>query len=720
MGLDWSDKMKDVSDTIETPEHMLGKGLLQPFNGNNSGARKIMFSIHSDHKFPLMGGEKAIIETGYEDKFGDYSSSITRANSDYVVIGKISKFSFAPNHDYWLILLDQKNKRLDTIHRISYHSNTESYGFLYNNNYLDSLMVGNPIPEGTICQKSIAFDDYNNRKDGMNFNVVYYATDDNMEDSIIFSDVAAAKLSSPLIKEVSNMINKNTIPLNLYGDDKIYKAFPDIGETIKNGILLGLRNEKKDDAFFSQSVERLRKPMISDSIKKVHGIVVDVDLYCNNPEILSSHYYAQLEMYYNESKRFASEIVTNLVQYKSKGYEMSYNLQKLFGNAKLVLNNTQYMDKRPFNNIILNITILDEMKMGPGDKASNRYGGKGVISTIWEQKYMPRFKNAYDEYEYVDIIFNQSTMVNRENVGQEYELTLTHIGSEIIKYIIKNKLDLYDSYDLIYKYVSLCSPKQGEKLERFKNESSDEQLAYYIDDIVKSGAIHLSIEPISDPLSIDKIKEIYDTFPFVEMNDVEVAIKSSDGSIRYIPTRRKTIVGKQYIYRLKQYAEEHFSATSLSATNIKNENTKSRASKDNKELFSNTPIRFGNMEINNLNHMGTDAIVTNLMIHSLSPQGRRLVEQMYTGDPFDVDIKLDSDSKNREAEIVNTYLKTIGRRLKFTKIRVKKIKGMTVSPLLKLSNAIDPLIFDKKKKYINIKKINPLIFNNDDKNNIED
>lgn len=121
---------------------------------------------------------------------------------------------------------------------------------------------------------------------------------------------------------------------------------------------------------------------------------------------------------------------------------------------------------------------------------------------------------------------------------------------------------------------------------------------------------------------------------------------------------------------MKQFAEEKFSATSLSSTNIRNENTKSRVKKDFRELYPNTPIRFGNMETNNMNHIGADAVIANMMIHSLSPQGRRLVEQMYTGDPFEIDVKLNSNCKNRSAEIATTYLKTIGRRLKF--IRRKK------------------------------------------------
>lgn len=678
--LGFSDKIAEISKTIETPEHMLGKGLLQPFNGANAGARKIMYGTHRDHVFPLINGEKAIIETGYEIRFGDYSSSITRADSDYQVVAKISKFSSNPNHHYWLIMKDTRAKRLDVVERISYHHITEYYGYLYNNEYMDSLSIGDYIPDNTIVQKSLAFDEYNNRKDGINFNVTYMALDDNMEDSIIFSDVAASKLTAPLIKPVPIMVNDNDIPLNIYGDDKTYKIIPDIGEDIKDANLIVLRKENKEESFYNQAIERLRKPIMSDDPKQAHGKVIDIDIYCNNPDILESHYYAQLKFYYNELQRMSAEIVKTILPYVSDGYELTYDLQKLFANAKRVCNHDLYTDKRPYSNIILNITVLEEKRMEPGDKASNRYGGKGVISSIWPQQNMPRFKNVNGDYEYVDIIFNSSTMVNRLNVGQMFELSLTHIGNEILHRISSGKSTLEEAYDLIRTYINFCSPQQAQYLDQMKQNMTREELMFFFESILDSKSIHLSMRPISDAMTIDKLNDIYKAFPWVEQNNIEVALRGSNGQIRYIPARRPVVVGKQYIFRLKQFAEEKFSATSLSATNIRNENTKSRSKKDFKELYPNTPIRFGNMETNNMDHLGADVVVSNLMIHSTSPQGRRLVEQMYTGDPFQIDIKLDSDSKNRSAEIANTYLKTIGRRLVFIKRKKQRTK-VTMCPI---------------------------------------
>ena len=639
-----------------------------------------MYNVHVEHCWQLMKPEKAIIETGYEIRYGDYSSSVTRADQNYQVIGKISKFSFAPNHHYWLFLKDEKNKRIDVIERISYHYITESYGYLYNNEYMDSLVVGDIVPAGTVIQKSIAFDEYNNRTDGINLNVAYMALDDNMEDSIIFSDVAANKLSSPLVKPVEIMINDNDIPVNLYGDDKTYKIIPDIGEEVIDANLIALRKEKKEESYFTQSIVNLSKLMISDDKKQVHGRVIDIDIYCNNPEILDSHYYSQIKMYYNELHRYAREIVSLITPFVSNGYTMTYDLQKLFANSKRIMNKDQYIDKRPFSNIIIKISVLEEKHMEAGDKASNRYGGKGVCSDIWEQRFMPRYKNGKDEWEYVDVIFNSSTMINRENVGQTFELSLTHIGSSIVDRIVKEKLSLEESYGLIHKFVSMCSPEQAAYMEEKRLQMTRDELAFFVESIVNSGCIHLSLRPITDSMTIDKLNAIYEAFPWIEQNAIEVPIVGSDGNIRYVPARRKIVVGKQYIYRLKQFAEEKFSATSLSATNIRNENTKSRVKKDFRELYPNTPIRFGNMETNNMAHIGVEALIANMMIHSLSPKGRRLVAQMYTGDPFHIDIKLDSDSTNRSAEISNTYLKTIGRRLTFIK-KLKTRKKITVSPV---------------------------------------
>lgn len=386
-------------------EAILGSCLLQPGANLNSGSRKLMFSVHSQHRLMLLNGEKAILETGYENRFGDYSSSILKTDHDFKVVSKISKFTFAPNHHYYLIMEDPVNKILDVVERISYHHVTESYGYLYNNTTLDNIQVGQMVPKDTILQKSLSFDEYMNRTDGINFNVAYMSLDKNMEDSIIYSDVAAERLTSPLIKPVEIMINENDIPLNLYGDDKLYKAIPDIGEDVKDSILIALRKEKKEESVYTQSAERLRRTMMSDTKFTLTGKVIDVNIYCNNPQNLDGYYTAQFKMYYEQNMRMSAEIVSAVTQYVASGYTLSYDVQKLFANARRVLNKDQYMGKKLFSNMVIEVVVLEERKIQAGDKASNRYGGKGVISCIVPQKMMPR---EVESGRYVDVILNSN------------------------------------------------------------------------------------------------------------------------------------------------------------------------------------------------------------------------------------------------------------------------------------------------------------------------
>ena len=84
------------------------------------------------------------------------------------------------------------------------------------------------------------------------------------------------------------------------------------------------------------------------------------------------------------------------------------------------------------------------------------------------------------------------------------------------------------------------------------------------------------------------------------------------------------------------------------------------------------------MESGDLGHIGMENVLSVLMIHSVSPQARRLTEKLLVDDPHDIDIRLDDKSINRSAQIANIYLKTMGYRLKFSK-KFKKIqRGMIV------------------------------------------
>ena len=696
--LNLSKEIEKIEEKYPVPELILCKGLKQPFNNTNSGPRKIMQGTQMEQATQLLNAEAPIISTGYENKLAEESSNFITADRDYQVVTKIPKFSTLPNYHYWLILYDKENGYLDCIERVSYKHVSEFYGYLYDNAYLDNLTTGAIVHKDDVLQKPISFDQFNNKAEGLNLTTMYIACEHVKEDPIVISESAAKRFECPLIDKMEIRINDNDILLNLYGEGKQYKTFPDIGENIKQSILCALRRELKDEeALFSQSWDRLKELMMNDKpFICDNGTVIDIDVYCNNPEKLqTSMYNNQIKRYYDETIRFANDFVSALKPFlftetgEETGIKMSYDLQKMYYRSEAVANGTQYIYDKVFSNIIMDVYVLHTKPLHQGDKITDRYGGKGCISTVLPDNMMPHYlKNG--KWAPVDVLYSMNTCINRLNDGQLFETSITYIGWQILQYILQNNLTYDDAFALIHKYINMLNPEQAQMLSTMYKfsygkpdyridspsecEMDDEQFNrdLFIEKMLHDGYIMLSMKPISSKMSIDKVRELYHAFPFINKYcPVCVPQKDSNGNYRMVHTRRPVVIGYKYIFRLKQLAEEKFSAVSLASTNIRNENSKSRLSKTHNARFPSTPVRiFGEMESSTLTaHLGIDYFLTEFLITSASPQARRKHQKLLTGDPFEFNIDVDEDATSQSADIAQAYLKTLGCKFRFIKLK---------------------------------------------------
>lgn len=358
---------------FEKKDKMLGKGAMQPFNASNSGSRKLMFGTHLEQRLPLCNPDVPYIQTGYEKEFGKYSSSFIVAEHDYHIFDKIPKFSDKPNHQFYLIAIDEEDKIITVFEKKEYKHITESYGYTYSNNSaINFADPGTNIPKGSVIAKSKAFDEYDNRMDGKNLLTMYTACEETMEDAIVISESAAKALSSPLVHKVTIQINDNEIPLNLYGTPDFYKIFPDIGEETKNNILCALRVEKKEESLYSLAYNRLRETMISDEKYMVSGRVVDIDVYSNAPDkFIDNPYYGQIYKYHQENMRMCQHIVDaieiGLKDCFENGYKMDYEMQKLYYKCKGAINGQQYYTNgKAFSNIVIEMTVINEIPIRRG------------------------------------------------------------------------------------------------------------------------------------------------------------------------------------------------------------------------------------------------------------------------------------------------------------------------------------------------------------------
>ena len=654
-------------------EKMLGVGLNMPFESANSASRKNMFSSQYQQHVCLEDAEIPYISTGYENLFGQHSSSFIKADRNWTVIGKVEKFSNRPGHHYFLFVIDEQNN-MDVIERVSYCHNTESYGFLYNNDYLDSLQINSVIPKSKTIKKSKSFDIADNYMAGRNLRVAYIADARTTEDAIEISKSASLALSRPEIKQVNILINDNDIPLNLYGDDNEYKILPDIGEEIKKGIVCGVRTEKNDEIFFTQSAERLKSTLINDTTFKTKGRIIDINIYCNKDisETPNGIYEGQLDFYMKDNVRFYNEVCNLLKNYiDNSSYKKSHELSRLYTRCEDVLSGKQYFKDNLFSNIYIELIVYRSVPADDGDKITSRYGGKGVISKVIDDELMPRISGT-DEI--VDLIWNQSTCVNRLNVGQLFETSLNFISSNIVNYILTVQQDTEMCIDMLYRYFSILSDDWARYfMDNIESSIDDDEAMFNVASCITENwdGLYIPLEPISEAITFDTLLEIYKEFPWIKPVFIDVPIKGSRGQIRWVQSNKPSIIAKQYIYRMKQNAEEKHSATSMSATNIKGLNSKSKAAKMFMRVHSNTPIRNGEMESNIFSIMGMEVQIKQLMLYSTSPQARRNAKQMLKS--FEFNVTLDEDGKSRSAEILNASIKAMGVRVEFKKVPIRYI-----------------------------------------------
>ena len=384
------------------------------------------------------------------------------------------------------------------------------------------------------------------------------------------------------------------------------------------------------------------------------GKVVGIEIHTNNPDLMeNSIYNTQLNMYYQDNKRFCDELIHTVHRLQANyKCELGYDIQKLVHTSQQILDGVKFnIDNNVYSNLQMDVYILEENELHIGDKLTNRYGGKGVISNILPDELMPMTEDG----QRVEMKYNQATVVNRLNPSQLFEMEINSASAAVVRNL--NKQDTNGSLKKIIKFVSFFSPSQAREMQEFIDNSNPTVRMEYLNSIIDDGNITLSILPMQEPVTIETLQKVLAEFPETRHGYVHTPMPdSSNKNYRLVKSLRPVLVAKQYICRLKQYAEEKFSATSMSFSNNKGENSRNKSAGLYKPVYTNTPIRQGEMEISALTHIGDDINVIMLMLYSTAPIGRRSIKDLLTKNPNDVDI---------------AYLKAIGLKLTFEKVPKK-------------------------------------------------
>lgn len=560
-----------------SPMSMFGLSAMT-FPDKISTVRGVMAARHTSQRVVLTKPEFARIFTGAENEFAERSSWNIKAKDDYQLVRTFRKFKDSAISPVAYIFKNLRTgKYICEVVKPAHHL-VEKYGFKMNNAIVGKYNDGDILPKGTtIAQSSSYVND--NYCAGQNLRFIYTVLPELTEDALVISDKAAERLEYNMVDIVTVNIKQSSFLLNKYGDETIYKPFPDIGEEIQNDILCSIRENS-----YVSSVAEAAIPHINDTNYCSHGMVVDMDI-ATNVEVENdqfNYYLGQIREWYSAIYSFISTIV-------SDPYQDDTSLLDIYHQAEKYLNDSVWVTKEDMIDTVIKFTVLQPKQIHIGQKVVGRYGNKSVIAKIVPSELMPRT----DDGRPIDMLANALAVGNRIISFATYESSMTFMMERMwqhIKQMDADKRDHFDIMQLAVDFVNVFNPQQGGELQRLYTENPD---AIY-NDLLKNG-FYIQIRPLDEICIRDAILEAYEKWGDIfEMYTIYDKCRH-----RWIRIPGKYPVGYQYTWVLKQEPSKALSTTATGRTTLYDLPVKTRRYNKNLIPYSDNPIKYGEYDTYN-------------------------------------------------------------------------------------------------------------------------
>lgn len=422
---------------------------LTSFDPYNSASRKQMFSSHISQALVISGATEKSIQSGMEQEYGKYTFSKTiPVNADIIrVIPRyrqtIDADTIKHNPETLVIYEDAETKEIGCISLVDFHSNHPYFGFAFKNTPdRNKVRVGASIPAGTILQGSPSINKQGNYMYGRECNVALMSVPGVAEDGIVVSRDLLSKFSFKTYERRVVEWGSKAYPLNMYGDDKVYKPHPDIGELVRpDGVLMALRGYDEDFEAVEISInatQHLDNVFDRATYTTSGGRVIDIrPLHDSESSVPTTPVgmEGQAMKYDEATRRYYREIIAEYDIFRRNygdGLRLSKEFHALVEQAYSVIGlkasgNQETSDRVtktyrgiPLDDWRMEFVIEYDITPNIGFKLTDQYGGKGVICHIAEPDEMP-VDSAGNR---ADLIMDPNARFARQNLGGLYELYL--------------------------------------------------------------------------------------------------------------------------------------------------------------------------------------------------------------------------------------------------------------------------------------------------------
>ena len=579
--------LKRVNE-LKYPTDRLGPSSLMTQQTHINASRMIMVGNQLSQMVSIKDPEQPLVPTGFENVLGSFSSMLDKTDQEYEVVAKFVK----NDYNYILIGYDKKHRRFHAWKRVELEEHSEGFATRYNNNYIDSLEIGDVIPKDTMIQKSTNFDKYGNYCYGKNVNTVYLLSAQILEDGILaMNNVDNMMITTRADTQIIS-IGENELLLNWYGDDDHYQGIPRIGEKTRKDIIAVVRRVDNAKAPYTLKKKRLRHiERGSDRRYFGKGRVIDIDIRYNGDEdhmpeagankMIRDLYHQQQE-YYHKLYDYMKDIIDDA---ENKGYTYTDEFSMYCAEAfKYIDAMTYFTDSNDnvFGNMQIIVHLMDDEKLNVGSKLVGRSGNKGVISHILP----PEESWFMEDGTPIHLVVAALGIVGRLNPAQLNEFSINELSATAVE-MMKATPDVNKKLRVVYNLMKFLNSDEADDFKKWCKKLDDKDKAKFAKRIEREGIIIVQ-DPI-DNANIFDIAEAYEHFPAKWQR-----IVFPDGK----KSMRKVLCSKMFYVRLKQDPLEKYSVRSRGPVNpLTTLPAKSNMKKKGLEPFSDVPVRFGEYEI---------------------------------------------------------------------------------------------------------------------------
>lgn len=555
---------------------------LNSFAFGVTASRADMFASEIGQAPPLQGSEVKLIQTGMEREYGKYThqikmpsnAMITKVVQQYPPNGVISGHVQYPttvvfqDMDY----SDDTNTRTPcfgavTIPIFSLNHHVLGFDFV-RTRAARSLQAGIGVPADTILARSPSLDDNGDYRYGKNANICLSSFPEGRQDGVVLRKGFAETSKFRGYGEMTIQFGGDEVPLNLYGNDEVYKIFPDIGEEIRpDGVLFATRKLIPGLYPIQMNRKTLRQHNDTDNrkiAKEQGGRVISVEVIyaprgrpttpTGMDEQPKRYLHAQRQYYY-ELKSAYDEIR----QRHGSNFVLHPNFHNLLVRGEMMLLD-HFKDKQrityvesgsPLSEWTVKVTYAYDIVPTIGHKLADQNGGKGVVVDVWPDEMMPVDADG----NVADIIMDGGSIVNRLNPSRTFEIDINASFARTRKCIIKSiqqdssPENYKRNFDWLLNAYEIITPRFADLVRKVDPIK-------HIQSVLKS-EIHLWI-PTDNPVQMDiALERLLREYP----KCYDKLWITNDKGERVLSENVGTI-GKQYIIILEKTGEEYSAVSS--------------------------------------------------------------------------------------------------------------------------------------------------------------